>query len=165
MDHFVNLVLPLDSTLTVPYSPPLNLPGLPVLPQLGTVAHDVTNLKKACTTASLQFRTDAMLEREMLEDSGFGDQLMEMQEILWPIEQSRAKHFAIDMLFELLGDKVLMLMWCQGRVIDFIRKSEDKHVIVNIEWSDKCLKDGDDKISRHQLKKKDWNPENQFGGR
>ena len=35
-----------------------------------------------------------------MEDDGIGDELMEMQEILWSIKRLRAKDFAIDMLFE-----------------------------------------------------------------
>jgi len=42
----------------------------------------------------------AMVEQERLEDDGIGDELMETQEILWPIKRLRAKDFAIDMLFE-----------------------------------------------------------------
>ena len=39
---------------------------------------------------------NAMVEGETLEDGGIGDELMEMQEILWPIKRLRAKDFAID---------------------------------------------------------------------
>jgi hypothetical protein len=28
-----------------------------------------------------------MVERDKLEDSGIGDELMEMQQVLWPVEQ------------------------------------------------------------------------------
>jgi hypothetical protein len=41
MEHFVKVVLPLDNTEVVPTAPPMNLPGLPSLPTLGTVAHDL----------------------------------------------------------------------------------------------------------------------------
>jgi hypothetical protein len=34
---------------------------------------------------------NAMVEQERLEDDGIGDELMEMQEILWPIKRLRAK--------------------------------------------------------------------------
>jgi hypothetical protein len=34
-----------------------------------------------------------MLKQEILEDDGIGDELMEMQEILWPIKRLRAKEF------------------------------------------------------------------------
>ena len=34
-----------------------------------------------------------MVERERLEDSGIGDELMEMQQVLWPVEWLRAHVF------------------------------------------------------------------------
>ena len=44
-------------------------------------------------------------------------------------------------------------MWCQGKVVDFIRELKDKHVFVKIEWSDKCVREGDLKITKKQLKR------------
>ena len=54
-------------------------------------------------------------------------------------------------------------MWCQGKVVDFIRESKDKHVFVKIEWSDKCVREGDLKITKKQLKKTKWNPSSPVG--
>jgi hypothetical protein len=54
--------------------------------------------------------------------------------MLWPIERLRAKDFAIDMLFEYEEDNGSTLMWCQGKVVDFIRELKDKHVFVKIEY-------------------------------
>jgi hypothetical protein len=71
----------------VPDAHLMNLPGLPTLPDSGTVAHDITTLEEQIDNAGLQLRIKPMLEQERLEDHGIGDELMEMQEILWPIEQ------------------------------------------------------------------------------
>ena len=46
------------------------------------------------------------------------------------------------------------LMWCQGKVVDFIRESKENHVFVKIEWSDKCVREGDLKITKNQLKRR-----------
>ena len=81
-----------------------------------------------------------MVERERLEDSGIGNELMEMQKVLWPVERLRAKDFVIDMLFEYKEDDGSTLMWCQGKIVDFIREVKDKHVFVKIEWNDKYVK-------------------------
>ncbi len=54
-------------------------------------------------------------------------------------------------------------MWCQGKVVDFIRESKDKHVFVKIEWSDKCVREGALKITKKQLKKTKWNPSSPVG--
>jgi len=87
MEHFVKVVLPLQNTEVVPEVHPMNLPGLPTLPALGTVAHDITTLEDQNNNAGLQLQINAMVERERLEDDGIGDELMEMQEILWPIKR------------------------------------------------------------------------------
>ena len=42
-----------------------------------------------------------------------------------------AKDFAIDMLFEYEEDDGSTLMSCQGKAVDFIRESKEKHVFVN----------------------------------
>jgi len=103
-----------------------------------------------------------MVEGERLEDNGIGDELMEMQVMLWPI--LRAKDFAIDMLFDFEEDDGITLMRCQGKVVDFIRELKDKHVFVKIEWSDKCVREGDLKITKNQQKKTKWNPSPPVGG-
>ncbi len=77
-----------------------------------------------------------------------------MQVMLWPIERLRAKNFAIEVLFEYDEEDVgSTLMWCQGKVVDFSRESKGKHVFFKIEWSDKCVREGDLKITKKQLKK------------
>ena len=60
-------------------------------------------------------RLNAMIERDRLDDSGYGYQLMEMQENSWPLERIRNRTFEnIDMCFEMndVGEKILQ--WCQG---------------------------------------------------
>ncbi len=89
-----------------------------------------------------------MVEQERLKDNCISDELMEMQQVLWPVKWLRAKDFAIDMLLEYKDNDGSTLMWCQGKVVDFIRESEDKHVFVKIEWNDKCVRDGDSKVTK-----------------
>ena len=55
-------------------------------------------------------------------------------------------------------------MWCQGKVVDFIREVKDKHVFVKIEWCDKYVRDGDSKVTKNKLKKTKWNPNILVGG-
>ena len=68
------------------------------------------------------------------------------------------------MLFEYKDDNGSSLVWCQGKVLDFIRGLKDKYVLVKIEWSDKCVRDGDTKITKKQLKKTKWDPNLPVGG-
>jgi hypothetical protein len=58
---------------------------------------------------------DAMVEQVRLENSGVGNELMKMQQVLWPVERLMAQDFVIDMLFEYEDDDESMLMWCQRR--------------------------------------------------
>jgi len=46
----------------VPTAPPMNLPGLPSLPMLGTVAHDINALAEKNDDAGLQLRINATVE-------------------------------------------------------------------------------------------------------
>ena len=69
----MKVVLPLANTEVVPDASPMNIPGLPSLPPLGTVAHNITALEETNDNAGLQLRMDAMVEREKLEDSGIGN--------------------------------------------------------------------------------------------
>ena len=39
-------------------------------------------------------------------------------------------------------------------MVDFIRESKENHVFVKIEWSDKCVREGDLKITKNQLKRR-----------
>ena len=66
----------------VPDASQMNIPGRPSLPALGTVAHNTTALEETNDNVGLQLRMDAMVEREKLEDSGIGDELMGMQQVL-----------------------------------------------------------------------------------
>ncbi len=69
---------------------------------------------------------------------------MEMQHVLWPVEGLRVQDFVIDiMLFEYEDNDGSMLMWCQGKEVDFIREVKVKHVFVKIEWNDKYVRDED----------------------
>jgi hypothetical protein len=63
MEHFVKVVLPLQNTEVVPEAPLMNLPGLPTLPALGTVAHDITTLEDQNYNAGLQLQINAMVEQ------------------------------------------------------------------------------------------------------
>jgi hypothetical protein len=64
-----------------------------------------------------------------------------MQETLWPIKRLQAKDFAIYMLFFEYVDYEdgSALVRCQGRLVDFMKESADKHVHLKIECSDKCV--------------------------
>ncbi len=77
MEHFEKVVLPLNNTEVVPNAPLMNLPGLPSLLTLGTVAHAINALAEKNDDAGLQLRINAMVEQERFEDNEIGDELMD----------------------------------------------------------------------------------------
>jgi hypothetical protein len=74
-------------------------------------------------------RLNAMLEQDQRENSGFGDQLMEMQQTSWAVDKICMGSFEIDMCFS-YGDKDNeILRWCQRTVVRVL-KEEKNFVIV-----------------------------------
>jgi hypothetical protein len=135
MENFVKTVLPLSDKHTVPDEPPLKLPGLPtqlVDVTLGTKESDCIALDTTAAKEDEDFRFEAMRKRETLEDSGCGDELQELQQILWPVERLRGyskkeEKFRVDMLFEHTDEETqeVFHVWSRGEVID-VKKSTEK---------------------------------------
>ena len=71
----------------------------------------------------------------------------------------RTPGFKIDKLFEYKIDDDYALQWYQGKVIEIISQSKNKHVIVKVKWNNGCLKEGHPKITRERLMRTKWNPE------
>ena len=99
-----------------------------------------------------------------MEDDGYGDELMEMQQTLWPLEALRSSDFSLDKIFDYKVGDQLTLQWCQGKITKFISEKQNTHVIVEVEWNDKCLRDGDPKVTREKLVCTKWNPAEQTAG-
>jgi hypothetical protein len=85
-----------------------------------------------------------------LEDDGYGDELMKMQQTLWPLEALRSSDFSLDKIFDYKVGDQLTLQWCQGKITKFISE-KNTHVVVEVEWNDECLVDGDPKVTREKL--------------
>ena len=79
-----------------------------------------------------------MIERDKLEDSGYGDQLMEMQENSWPLERIRNETFEkIDMCFEMTDVGQTILQWCQVTVIELVKDKETlNYMDLKIRWNE-----------------------------
>ena len=98
-DHFIKVVLPLANENEVTDGPPVELPGLPALYRLGTRAQDCIDLESKLKHAGTEFRLRATKKSEQLKDDGYGDELYEMQQTLWPVEALMDGELAIDKLF------------------------------------------------------------------
>ena len=67
---------------------------------LGTKLADLVALDNKILAKEYLVRLNAMIERDKLESSGYGDQLMEMQEFSWPVKRIKNREFQqIDMCF------------------------------------------------------------------
>ena len=125
IDHFVRVVLPLEKTNTVPDEPPLALSCLPKsICRLGTRAQDCIDLETSLGSEEMDFRLKALRKRDSLEDNGFGDELAEMQQTIWPVKSLQKKSFKIDMLFEYKDENGPTLQWCQGEVTEIVSESK-----------------------------------------
>ena len=74
----VETVIPLQNTEQVPAVPPVELPTRPDNFTLVTKSADLVVLDKKILAKAYLIRLNVMIERDKLESSGYGDQLMEM---------------------------------------------------------------------------------------
>ena len=105
------VVIPLQDVKEVPDQPPIKLPAWPDSFTLGTKSTDFIQLDDGALAREERIRLNAILERDRREDSGFGDQLMEMQQTSWAIDKIRMGSFKIDMCFSYGDDDGEILQW------------------------------------------------------
>ena len=107
---------------------------------------------------------NAMIERDRLDDSGYGDQLMEMQENSWPLERIRNGTFEkIDMYFEMTDVGETILQWYQGTVIEFVKDKETlNYMDLKIRWNED--EHGNIITTVQRLKESSWNTETHKNG-
>ena len=106
----INVVIPLANNEILPRKAPVKLPTRPDTFTLGTKSADLVALDNSMLAREDCVRLNAVIERDRLEDSGYGDQLMEMQENSWPLERIRNGTLKnIDMCFEMtdVGETIL----------------------------------------------------------
>ena len=102
LQHLINVVIPMEDNEIVPSKAPVNLPTRPDTFTLGTKSANLVALDSSMISRGERVRLNAMIDRDRLGDSGYGDQLMEMQKNSWPLERIRNGTFeSIDMCFEM----------------------------------------------------------------
>ena len=156
LKHLCEVVIPLQEVKEVPKQAPIKLPAQPDSFMLGTKSADLIQLDDRALAREECIRLNAMLERDRMEMSGFGDQLMEMQQTSWAIDKIQKGSFKIDMCFS-YGDKDgEILQWCQGTVIRILRE-ETTYLTVEIKWDKECLREGDREELQDKLMRSKWN--------
>ena len=116
------IVIPLEDINKVPKQALIKLPTRPDDFTIGMKSADLIQLDNGALAREECIRLNTMLERDRREMSGFGDQLMEMQQTSWAIDKIWVGSFKIDTCFA-YGDKdgeVLQLQWCQGTVLKIL---------------------------------------------
>jgi len=139
------------------------MPTRPKMATLGTRASDVIALDNNTHDAETTIRLNAIKEREILEDGGYGDRLQDYQGSvsIFKNEELKKTPFRIDMLFD-YGDEGLN--WAQGNVVELVKEKSKNIWIVKIEWDEKCVMEGEDSVTREELRRKNWNPDTHVEG-
>ncbi len=99
LKHLCEVVIPLKDVNEVPDQAPIKLPTQPDNYTLGTELADFLGLDNAVLAKEKHMRLNAMLEQDRRGNSGFGNQLMEMQQTSWAINEVRKGSFRIDICF------------------------------------------------------------------
>jgi hypothetical protein len=80
LKHLCEVVIPLQDIKEVTNQAPIKLPARPDSFTLGIKLADLIELDNGAMAREERIRLNAMLEQDQRENSGFGDQLMEMQQ-------------------------------------------------------------------------------------
>jgi hypothetical protein len=99
LKHLCKVVIPLQNVKEVPSQAPIKLPTWPDSYTLSTKSADLLGLDNAVLAKEERIRLKAMLEQDRRENSGFRDQLMEMQQTSWAVDKIHIGSFKIDMCF------------------------------------------------------------------
>ncbi len=156
LKHLCEVVTSLQDVKKVPNQAPIKLLALPDSFTLGTKSADLIELHNGAMAREEHIRLNAILERDQRENSGFGDQLMEMQQTSWEVDKICMGSFKIDMCFSYGDEDGEILQWCQGTVVRVL-KEENNFVIVEIKWDKECLRERDREITRDKLMRSKWN--------
>jgi hypothetical protein len=87
LKHLCEVVIPLQAVKEVPNQAPIKSPTRLDSFTLGTKSADLIQLDDGALAREECIRLNAMLEQDQREMSGFGDQLMEMQQTSWAINK------------------------------------------------------------------------------
>ena len=168
LEHLTMTVIPLIYKMKVPMEAPVDMPTRQKVATLGTRANDVIELDNKTDNAETRMRLNAIKERERLEDNDYGDRLQDYQGSM-PIfnnDELKTKPFRIDMLFDYnyKNGGGSTLVWCQGNVTELVKEKSKNIWIVKVEWDDNSVNPGEKSITNEELRRKNWNPDEQVEG-
>jgi hypothetical protein len=120
LKHLCEVVIPLQEVKEVPKQAPIELLTRPDSFMLGTKSADLIQLDDRALAKEECIRLNSMLEQDQMEMSGFGDQLMEMQQTSWAIDKIQKGSFKIDMCFSYGDEDGEILQWCQEETLQTV---------------------------------------------
>ena len=97
LKHLCEVVIPLQDVKEVPNQAPIKLPAWLDSFMLETKLADLIELDDRAMAREERIRLNAMLEQDQRENSGFGDQLMEIQQTSWAVVKICMGSFKIEM--------------------------------------------------------------------
>ena len=133
--------------------PTMELPSRKKTRQLGTVTANVKGLDSQYDAEKEKLIVEAGKLRDTLEASGEVDRFEKMHPKKRPEVNASFEGSKIEQLWEFTeenGTKVLQ--WCQGEVVAVLSNSR-----VQIEWEERCLREGDPKVTQEKMMISKWN--------
>jgi hypothetical protein len=116
------VVIPLQDIKEVSNQALIKLPTRPASFTLRTISADLIQTDNGILAREEHIRLNAMLEQDQREMSGFGDQLMEMQQTSWAINKIWKGSLKINMCFAYGDDYGEILQWCQWTVLRILQE-------------------------------------------
>ena len=162
LEHLLKVVIPLSNTEDYPTDAPFEMPGLPVLPTLGTQTKDLECFEKSMENEKLKAMLESLKEREKEELLGIGDQSEYMNAVNWP-EKILKAGYKIAKIFLYHEEEEEKLVWVPGVVVRVIHKNCEK-ITALVKWDANSIGEGEADESDEELKKNLWNPDQPKAG-
>jgi hypothetical protein len=157
LDHFINVILPMEANEPVPTEPPVDFGGI-VSDQhrLGTMT-ELDYINDNINGVSIeQIKANALKERERRMAGGETDQDANLQSNIQPKFDDTLIGFKVEYCFSYdEEDGTPYLSWCDGKIVSIVNQ---KTRTVLIEWNKDKVAEGDALISKHKLLVSRWNP-------
>lgn len=155
--HLVGTVIPMQLTEHIPIKPPVQIPKRTNDLNLGMKSAAVVELDGKRSELEDGVRLNALKKRDEREDDGVGDQLMEIQQVNWPVDKILNGGFRVDMCFHCCDGT---LQWYRGVVQSVVRdkSSQNNTIEVMILWDEEHIDEGELNPTKQILTKRLYNP-------
>ena len=148
LDHFINVVLPLEKTSDLPTEAPTTAPPLPTLQAVGTISQLALEKEQTSREEDEKFKVDAKAKLDLRQEQGIMDIWSELQQTIAPTAKE-LKNMVVEVAFEYPGeDGTICLDWYHVTVEKVVN---EKKCLAKIKWHAETLAENDVKVSVQQL--------------